>query len=412
MSPFPARRRAPSVRALAAPLLLAALAAVATIAGCGGEPPADAATPPAAVRDTAALTADGVQLAGLTVAPADSSAWRDAWRAPGRLTLDPSETAHLGAIVEGRVTRFPVRVGDRVRRGQVLVALHSHEMMDALSGLAKATAADAQAASALALAEAGAERAQRLHALKALSLAEAERAQGGLAEARAARAQARAELSRARAMHGHLVGAGRVPAGTDAHEVLVRSPMDGVVVGRDAEPGAVVLVGAPLVTVSRARSLVLTTRLPERALGAALPGATVQFTVPAFPDARFTARVTRVAPTLDSVTRTVAVEANVLDGGPRLRAEMYVDAELLGAPGVPVLSVPAAAVQALAGDTVVIVARPQGGGGVLLESVRVRVGRRTAERAEILAGLAPGTPVVTAGAAVARAEILRRRDGA
>lgn len=413
MSTSPARRRAPSVRVVAGALLLAAIAA---IAGCGGEPPADAATPPDAatspvVRDTAALTADGVQLAGLTIAPADSSAWRDAWRAPGRLTLDPSETAHLGAIVEGRVTRFPVRVGDRVRTGQVLVALHSHEMMDALSGLAKATAADAQAASALALAEAGAERAQRLHALKALSLAEAERAQGGLAEARAARAQARAELSRARAMHGHLVGAGRVPAGTDAHEVLVRSPMDGVIVGRDAEPGAVVLVGAPLVTVSRARSLVLTTRLPERALAAALPGATVQFTVPAFPDARFTARVTRVAPTLDSVTRTVAVEADVLDGGSRLRAEMFVDAELLGAPGVPVLSVPAAAVQALAGDTVVIVARPRNG-GVLLESVRVRVGRRTAERAEILAGLARGTPVVTAGAAVARAEILRRRDGA
>jgi multidrug efflux pump subunit AcrA (membrane-fusion protein) len=72
--------------------------------------------------------------------------------------------------------------------------------------------------------------------------------------------------------------------------------------------------------------------------------------------------------------------------------------------------VPAAAVQSLDGDTVVVVARPRGG-GLALEGVRVRVGRRTAERAEILAGLAPGTPVVTAGAAVAKAELLRRRGG-
>ena len=173
--------------ALPPPPPLLALLALLVLTGCGEQPPADAATPPSAPRDTATLTATGVQLAGLTVATAESSAWRDAWRAPGRLTLDPSETVHLGAIVEGRIGRLPVRVGDRVRAGQVLVTLHSHEMMDALSGLAKAQAGDTQAATALTLAEAGAERAQRLHALKALSLADLERAQGVLADARAAR---------------------------------------------------------------------------------------------------------------------------------------------------------------------------------------------------------------------------------
>ncbi len=404
MSACLARERRPRARAACVALLLAL--------GCGGEPPADAATPASAPRDTATLDADAVRLAGLVVAPADTGAWRETWHAPGRLQLDPSETARLGAIVEARIVRVPVRVGDRVRAGQVLVTLHSHEMMDAIGALAKARASDAQAASALSLAEAGAARAERLHALKALSQAEAERANGVLAEARSARAQARAELARAQAMHGHLRGAGGVPAGTDAHEVLVRSPMDGVVVGRDAEPGAVVLVGAPLLTVSRARSLVLTTRLPERALAAAQPGTEMAFTVPALPDARFAARVTRVAPTLDSVTRTLAVEAAVVEGGgARLRAEMFVDAELLGAPGAPALSVPSAAVQAMDGDTVVIVARPRAG-GLALEATRVRVGRRTAARAEILAGVAAGTPVVTTGAAVARAEIQRRRDGA
>ena len=62
------------------------------------------------------------------------------------------------------------------------------------------------------------------------------------------------------------------------------------------------------------------------------------------------------------------------------------------------------------GDTVVIVARPRAG-GLALEAMRVRVGRRDAELAEILAGLAPGTRVVTTGAAIAKAELLERRGG-
>ncbi|MGZ8379544.1 MAG: hypothetical protein ACXW0Z_20145, partial [Gemmatirosa sp.] len=122
----------------------------------------------------------------------------------------------------------------------------------------------------------------------------------------------------------------------------------------------------------------------------------------------FEARLERVAPTIDSVTRTIAVLARPVGGVGMLRAEMYGAAELMGAAGASALVVPAAAVQAMEGDTVVVTARERPG-GLLLEAVRVRVGRRTADHAEILAGVAPGTPVVARGAAVAKAEILRRR---
>lgn len=391
----------------AAGVALLALAA----AGCGGRPEADAApvaTPP---RDTALLSAEAVRLAGLTLAPAESAAWREGWTAPARLDLDPTAAHALGAVAEGRVTRVLVRVGDPVRARQVLASIHSHELMDAMGALAKASAVDAEGAAALEVAAAAAARAERLYALKAVALAEVERARGALAHARSARAQAAAELARVRALREHLVGAGPVPAGTDEHEVLVRSPVDGVVVGRDAQPGTVVLVGAPLVTVSRTASLVLAMRLPERALAVARPGAAVRFTVPAFAGERFAARVTRVSPVLDSLTRTVEVQGEVLGGADRLRAGMYATAELLGAPGARALVVPAAAVQELEGDTVVVVARGRADGGAELEAVRVRVGRRNSERAELLAGLEPGTKVVTDGAAVAKAEILRRRGG-
>ena len=66
--------------------------------------------------------------------------------------------------------------------------------------------------------------------------------------------------------------------------------------------------------------------------------------------------------------------------------------------------------QAFEGDTVVITAHERPG-GLALEAVPVRIGRRAAERAEVLGGLAVGTPVVAEGASVAKAELLRRRGG-
>lgn len=369
------------------------------------EPP-----PQTAVRDTALLSPEAARLAAFRIVRAESLAWRDSWSVPARLTLDPSATQSLGAIAEGRVTRVLARIGDRVRDGDVLVAIHSHEMMDALSTLAKATAADAQTAAEYTVAESAAQRAQRLYEIKALSLADLERARAALAQASSARQQSQAELTRARATQSHLVGAGRTPAGIDEHEVLVRSPLNGVVVGLDARPGAVVLVGAPLVTVSRMTSLVLQMQLPERALGAVDLGAAVRFTVPPFPGQWFDARVTRIAPTLDSVSRTLAVQATVSDSAGRLRAEMYASAELLGPPNARTLTVPALAVQALEGDTVVFTSRPRDD-GIEIEAVRVRVGRRTAEQIEITAGLVAGTPVIADGAPVAKAELMRRRGG-
>lgn len=356
------------------------------------------------LRDTATLSPESVKLAGLELAPAESLPWSESWSVPARLVLDPMVTHTLGAVAEGRVTRVLVRPGDVVTAGQLLVAIRSHELTDAESEVASAAAAVGEAETALGVARSAATRATRLHEIRALSLADLERAGGELAQAEARRTQAAASLARARALRDNLGGS------VEGGELLVRAPIAGVVVSRDAQPGAVVLVGAPLVTVSRTSSLLLVLRLPERALGAARLGGPVRFTVTPFPSERLEAGVTRVAPVLDSLTRTLEVEARVADGATGLRAEMFATAELMGPEGERTLVVPAGAVQSFAGDTVVVVAR-EGDGGTMLEAVRVRVGRRTAERAEVVAGIDAGTMVVTRGAAVAKAEIMRRREG-
>ncbi len=382
-------------------------------AGCGGDdrpaPPADS-TATAKPSNTALLSAESVRIAGFTTSPVTRTAWRDVWRVPARLTLDAAATEPIGSIVEGRIVRVYAMPGDRVRKGQVLVSIHSHEMMDARAALARAKAQRARADANLRLAQSAAERGERLLALKSLSVAELERMNAARTDGESARDEAAAELTRAEEFLDHLLGEGALPDGYDVHWVLIRAPIDGLVVAREVQPGNVVLVGAPLLTVSRTTALTLVLQLPDDAAAAAHVGAPVSFAVAAAPGQRFSAVVTRVFPTMDTLTRTVEVQAAVRDGRGVLKPEMFAEAELSGAAAGLALSVPSEAIQGFEGDTVVITGTAHGD-GMQLAAMPVRVGRRSLTRTEIVSGVDTSQMVVVNGAAVAKAEILKQRGG-
>ena len=394
---MPIARCAPRV---AVPLLLALVTA------CGGAP--ESAVESAGVADTALVAPEAVAIAGFALAGVEETEWRDAWQMPAHVSLDPGATQPLGSIVEGRVLEVRVFPGDRVRAGEIVAAIHSHEVMDARQALAAAQAGRITADSAATVAEAAAGRAERLLAARALSPADVERAKAARAAAVAARAAAHAELERAEAMMAHLLG--DAPAtGVDEHAALIRAPFDGVVTGREVQPGQVILVGQPLVTVAREGRLGVLMHLPEEAVASVARDVAVRFTVPAYPDRTFRARVVRIAPVVDSLSRAMEVWAAIEGEGQRLlRAEMTANAELAGARGARVLTVPAGAVQVMDGDTVVVLAR-RVDGGMLLEARPVRLGRRSTDRAELLGGVVVGDSVLDRGAAIGKAELLKRR---
>ncbi len=373
----------------------------------------NAETPPTAKKtaapvDTITLTRDAVAIAGFTYDTSRSVAWQMSTIAPARLMLDPAAVQTIGSITEGRITRVLVRVGDMVRAGDVLVMIHSHEIMDARSGLARAEAQRTTADAERTLARSAADRAQRLVDAKALSRAELERALAARTTADAMYEQAVAELDRATGLVNHLVGDGPMPKDVDTHDVLIRTPVAGVVVAREAQPGAVVLPGVQLVTVADPSRLLLQLRLGEAASHGVRVGSEVRYTLTDDPTQHHLATVTRIAPTVDTLTRTIEVLAAPRAGAGIGRAESFAQAEILGAGGTTAVVVPAAAVQALDGDTIVI-AVAQRGAGLFLEAVPVRVGRRSAKQVEIMAGLAVGRQVIANGAAIAKAELLKRR---
>jgi RND family efflux transporter MFP subunit len=354
--------------------------------------------------DTALLGARAATIAGIDTVRVLRRAWRDEWTVPARLALDPDGTQAIGSLVEGRVTRVLVLPGDRVREGQLLLAISSPQLLDARQALVASEAALKTAESDLRLVTASAARTERLHAAKAASRADLERERAAKTAAEAAHARFAAEVQRARFAYAQLGGSAEGTSGVS--EASIRSPMNGVVVARAAEPGQVVSAGTPLLTVSRMSTLALVIQAPEEAAGSVQPGAPLRFTVRAYPRREFEARVTRVAPALDPRTRTLEVVASVANDSGDLRPEMFATAALEGRSGDGVLTVPSAAVQAIEGDTVIIAAAPRGS-GLHVEALPVRIGRRNVELAEVIEGVREGMLVVTAGAAIARAEIVR-----
>lgn len=391
-----------------------AAAGTVLVAACGGgagtsDAPVDtAAASTEAALDTATFSAEAVKIAGITIDTAKTLPWQASVTVPGRLQLDPSALETIGSITEGRITHVTVRVGDRVAAGQALVMIHSHEIMDARSTLKSSTAHVTAMLAERDLAVSAAERAQRLFDNKAMSRAELDRALVGRRVAESNYEQAVAERDRAEALVEHLAGNGPLPALADEHDVIIRTPIAGVVTARDAQPGTVVLPGTPLVTVGSPDRLQLEMHVPEQQAVGLDVGATVRYALTDRPDQLFDAAVTRVAPTVDTLSRTVQIIAQ-LKGRTVGRAETFVQANISGRGTAPALVIPDRALQTIDGDTVVFLAE-QRGEGMHLRATRVRVGRRSSERVEVLAGLEPEAVVVVRGVAIAKAELLKRRN--
>lgn len=364
---------------------------------------ASSGSTPKDAPDTALLGAHAAAIAGIDTVRVARATWRDEWKVPARLALDPEATQAIGSLLEGRVSRVLVLPGAQVRAGQLLVAISSPQLLDAQQAVVVAEASVMTAESDLRLATSSAARTERLYAVKAASLADVERERAARTAAEAAHARLAAELRRARDAYSQLGGS---VGSTPAREALIRSPIDGVIVSRDVEPGQVVSAGTPMVTVSRMSTLALLVQAPEEAAGSVIPGAALRFTVRAFPGRAFQAEITRIAPGLDPRTRTLEVVAKVANPSAELRPEMFATVALAGRPSGDVLVIPSAAVQALNGDTVLVAAAPRGS-GLHVEAVPVSIGRRNAELAEVLEGAREGTLIVTTGAAIAKAEIAR-----
>jgi RND family efflux transporter MFP subunit len=102
-----------------------------------------------------------------------------------------------------------------------------------------------------------------------------------------------------------------------------------VVTERNVHPGALVGPGSgsgvnvPLLKVEQVARLRLVVPVPEKYVAGMTEGATVEFSVPAFPNQTFSGTVARIAHSVDVKTRTMPVELDVTNPQGRLASGMF-----------------------------------------------------------------------------------------
>jgi HlyD family secretion protein len=223
-------------------------------------------------------------------------------------------TVQVGAEISGRIASVAVDYNDRVRAGQVLArfdrTLLSAQLAQAEAATAAARAALEQARTTREKAAADSSRAVALWENKGLTDADRDAAVSAARLAAEAVSAAQAQLAAAEAA--------AAVARTNLDHTVIVSPIDGVIITRNVDPGQTVVSALQtpvLFTVAaNLRKMRVVAAVDEADVGEVAAGQTATFTVSAYPDRVFHGVVTQVrnspVVTQDVVTYGTLVEVD------------------------------------------------------------------------------------------------------
>ncbi len=264
--------------------------------------------------------------------------------------LVPLNQVDVGSELSGTVETVFVDYNDRVQKGQVLARLDvvklENQIAKARAALASAEAKVLQAGATVKEMRANLTRLRQMAKLtggRTPSPAELEAAEATAERASAEEVGARAAVEEARATLRS--------SETDLTKASIRSPIDGVVLARKVEPGQTVAASlqAP-VLFTLAESLAqmeLQVDVDEADVGQVREGQSATFTVDAYPNRRFPARIRLVRYGAETVNNVVTYKTilNVDNDDLSLRPGMTATAEILTAERENALLVPNAALR-------------------------------------------------------------------
>jgi HlyD family secretion protein len=315
-------------------------------------------------------------------------------------TVEARRSYLIGPTVAGRVRSVAVDVGDAVRAGQVLAEMDPVDLDERTAALdasiARAgsamAAADAQRRDALAKRELAAVNARRYQELGAQNFISAGAVESRLQEQASADAvlsAAEANLAAARQDQQRLA-AERAGLRQQRANVRLLAPGDGIVTGRDAEPGSTVVAGQAVVRLIEPSSLWVKVRLDQgRSTGLAV-GLPARITLRSAPERAIPGKVARVEAVSDSVTEERMAQVGFdqlpagLSVGELAEVSLFLPATASG------VVLPNAAIKRLQGQTGVWTIEAGA-----LRFVPVRIGQASLDgQVQILDGVKPGSTIV------------------
>jgi membrane fusion protein, heavy metal efflux system len=287
-------------------------ASSASSAGAAG---ASASPNAAAKADT--VEVDPKMMANIRIEPVREQTLHRQLTATGKVQFNEDRMARVLAPLPGQVVDLQVRVGDTVRKDQVLFSIKSREVAVLVTEYLES--------------QRDLDLAEKTHTMTK-DLFEHQ------AASRIAFQQAASDLAKAQAHVARAEEALRV-LGLDPKEVEktgglrslipVLAPQSGNVIERTLTPGQFVQADSTaLLTVADVTTVWVLVDVFESDIHLVHPGDKVQVIAAAYPDRPFTATVERISDKVDPESRTLKVRLLVSNPGVLLKAEMFITASL------------------------------------------------------------------------------------
>jgi cobalt-zinc-cadmium efflux system membrane fusion protein len=312
----------------------------------------------------------------------------------GEVRFDERRIGHVSSQVEGVIKQVHVALGDAIKKGQPLLEIES-------VAVGQGQASYLEAAGLATLAQRSFERVSALR-------------QEGIASEKEY-LQAKQDLEAARIRTGGAYGKlDRLGAtGNASGRVVLRAPLDGVVLVMHAVPGEVARAEKSLLTLGDATAVWVWADLYEKDIAAVKQGQAVarlaaSIAVKAYPGQEFPGVVDLISPAMDESSRTVKVRVEVKNADGRLLAGMFAAVKLFLPGNDEALVLPRSAVLEDEGRSFVFV-HHRGDDYVRRPVV---VGRSWAGWVEIRKGLTTTPTVVAEGAFLLKSDVLRKKMGA
>lgn len=306
---------------------------------------------------------------------------------PGEIVADPDRSARVSTPIAGRLVDVRFKEGSAVTKGQALATVRIPELGKVRGALAAVTAKAAAART----------NADRLAGV-------AEKGLAAKQEALSAKADADALDAEVSALREQLAALGGAPGG--GAELVIRAPVGGVVVTRDAVIGQPITTEQTVATIADLSEAWFLGRVFEKDLGRLRLGARAEVELNAYPKEQFEGTIEYLGKQIDPVARTVTARIRLANRADILRiglfgsARVSVDEE---SRKTPVLAVPRSALTEIGGKQVVFVRHADDD----FELHEVVLGEAALGKVEIVSGLREGEQIVIDGVFTLKSAVLK-----
>jgi cobalt-zinc-cadmium efflux system membrane fusion protein len=297
---------------------------------------------------------------------------------PARVAFDEARAAPIVAPLPGRIDAVSVRLGERVKKGDQLLAIRSPDLVELTKEIELKRGEEAAKTRTV-------ERLRALVELRAEPSRKLIDAQQELAQAQLTRQAAELKLRSLSV------------AREDSGLYWLMAPRDGVVVERNALIGQQVGPdrAEPLMVVAELDEVIVAADVPDADVAGLQVGETAQVLAAGAGEAGIAGRVEYIGEVIDPQRRMVEVRVRVPNPERQLRPNAFVQVAFATGESQRVV-VPSEAVVTDDQQSFVFVRNGEHPGA--LERREVVLGRQRGGRVEIVRGLAPGETYVTKGA--------------